>query len=200
MTIELDPANVRRAVQFLRGHSIDIEPRRRTAANTAIPKDRQVESGKALCQYGDGGWGELVKEGRSAGQFAPDLVDALARLVREWRPDPRPTWITAVPSLRQPQLVHDFVRNLAVALGLEYRPVVKKVRENEPQTLMDNSAQQAANLEGAFAIEGQVSGGAVLLVDDIIDSRWTVTTIGALLREAGSGPVHPLALAQGAGD
>ncbi len=200
MTIELDPADVRRAVQFLRGHSIDIEPRRRTAANTAIPKDRQVEPGKALCVFGDGGWGELVKEGRAAGEFAPELVDALARLVREWRPDPRPTWITAVPSLRQPEPVHELARRLAVALGLEYRPVVRKVREVEPQAIMENSAQQAANVDGAFEVSGQVSSAPVLLVDDVIDSRWTVTTIGSLLREAGSGPVFPLALAQGNGD
>ena len=35
----------------------------------------------------------------------------------------------------------------------------------------------------------------VLLVDDIVDSRWTLTVIAALILEAGSGPVWPLALA-----
>jgi ATP-dependent DNA helicase RecQ len=200
LTIELDTADTRRAVQFLRGHSIDIEPRRRTAANTGIPKELQVEPGKALCQWGDGGWGELVRDGRAAGEFAPELVDALARLVRTWRPDPKPTWITAVPSLRQPELVHNFTRQLAVALGLEYRPVVRKIRETAPQADMENSAQQAGNVEGAFEIAGEVSTGPVLLVDDLIDSRWTITTIGTLLREAGSGPARPVALAQGTGD
>ena len=38
-------------------------------------------------------------------------------------------------------------------------------------------------------------GGPVLLVDDILDSRWTFTVVAALLRLAGSGPVFPLALA-----
>jgi ATP-dependent DNA helicase RecQ len=65
---------------------------------------------------------------------------------------------------------------------------------------MENSAQQARNVEGVFAIRGTVGEGPVLLVDDIVDSRWTVTTIGVLLREAGSGPVFPVALATAAGD
>ena len=37
-------------------------------------------------------------------------------------------------------------------------------------------------------------GGPVLLVDDIVDSRWTLTAVGIVLREAGSGPVYPFVL------
>jgi ATP-dependent DNA helicase RecQ len=37
--------------------------------------------------------------------------------------------------------------------------------------------------------------GPVLLVDDMVDSAWTLTVVAALLRQAGSGPVWPLALA-----
>jgi ATP-dependent DNA helicase RecQ len=36
----------------------------------------------------------------------------------------------------------------------------------------------------------------VFLVDDLVDSRWTLTVVGRLLRRAGSGPVVPLALAR----
>jgi ATP-dependent DNA helicase RecQ len=35
----------------------------------------------------------------------------------------------------------------------------------------------------------------VLLVDDLIDSRWTVTVAGAALRQAGARGVLPFALA-----
>ena len=45
-------------------------------------------------------------------------------------------------------------------------------------------------------IEGTVPTGPVLLVDDIIDSRWTMTVAGWLLRTHGSGPVIPFVLAQ----
>jgi ATP-dependent DNA helicase RecQ len=200
LDIGVDPSLARAAVQFLRGHNIDIEPRKRWADNRAIAPDRRVEPGKALSQLGDGGWGALVRQGRADGAFSDELVTALARLVRTWKPEPKPTWVTAVPSLRAPDLVNDFGKRLAAALGLEFRPAVTKRRETDPQKLMDNSAQQAANIDGAFTVAGRIPDGPVLLVDDLVDSRWTLTVIGALLREAGSGPVLPLALAQAAGE
>ena len=46
------------------------------------------------------------------------------------------------------------------------------------------------------AIDGSaVQPGPVLLVDDIVDSRWTLTVAAWLLRTHGSGEVHPFALA-----
>ncbi|MEW5926266.1 MAG: hypothetical protein AB1941_02150 [Gemmatimonadota bacterium] len=61
---------------------------------------------------------------------------------------------------------------------------------------MQNSHQQARNLAGAFAVEPHPGiAGPVLLVDDTVDSRWTFTVVAALLRQAGSGPVFPFALA-----
>jgi ATP-dependent DNA helicase RecQ len=45
-----------------------------------------------------------------------------------------------------------------------------------------------------------VPPGPVLVVDDTVDSRWTITEVGARLREAGAGPVFPFALAQAAAD
>ena len=61
---------------------------------------------------------------------------------------------------------------------------------------MANSAQQARNVDGALrSVQGNVSAGPVLLVDDMVDSRWTLTVAAYLLREAGSGRVYPIALA-----
>ena len=37
--------------------------------------------------------------------------------------------------------------------------------------------------------------GPCLLVDDMVDSRWTFTVAAAVLRQAGCGAVFPLALA-----
>jgi ATP-dependent DNA helicase RecQ len=36
----------------------------------------------------------------------------------------------------------------------------------------------------------------VLLVDDMVDSRWTLTVSAWLLRQAGSGEVWPMVLSQ----
>jgi hypoxanthine phosphoribosyltransferase len=61
--------------------------------------------------------------------------------------------------------------------------------------------EQAEALVATLAeIAGRASSGPAFLVDDIVDSRWTIATIGALLREADSGPVLPVVLAQASGD
>jgi ATP-dependent DNA helicase RecQ len=65
---------------------------------------------------------------------------------------------------------------------------------------MNNSAQQYANVQNAFSISGPVAPGPVLLVDDIVDSGWTLTAIAARLRQNGSGPVRPMLLAQAKSD
>jgi hypoxanthine phosphoribosyltransferase len=41
----------------------------------------------------------------------------------------------------------------------------------------------------------ELAGGPVLLVDDLVDSRWTMTVAGRTLRRAGAGSVLPFALA-----
>jgi ATP-dependent DNA helicase RecQ len=198
--VAADPELARRAIAYLRKNDIDIEPRKQWSDLKRISRELQVEPGKALCQYGDGGWGERVQAQLLAGKIDDDLVDALASLVRAWRPDPRPTWLTAVPSLRRPEVVASLAARLAAALKLRYVPAVTKLHECAPQAEMSNTAQQSGNVAGKFAVTGSVPEGPVLLVDDLIDSRWTVTTIGVLLREAGAGPVLPIALARGSTD
>ena len=69
--------------------------------------------------------------------------------------------------------------------------------DNRPeQKTMANSTQQARNIDGSLAINGQpLPAGTVLLVDDMVGSRWTLTVAAWLLRSHGSGEVLPLALA-----
>jgi len=104
--------------------------------------------------------------------------------------------IRAFPaSRRHPQLVADFARRLANRLNLPFVDALQKVRETTEQRTMENSAQQMANVADAFvAVAGAVRGTPVLLLDDMVDSRWTLTECAMVLRRAGSGAVHPLAL------
>jgi ATP-dependent DNA helicase RecQ len=120
-------------------------------------------------------------------------------MIREkWKPDV--TWVTCVPSHRHVDLVPSFAGRLATALELPFVEAVRKVNENAPQRDSFNSAQQLRNVWGAFEVVGEVPEGPVLLVDDTVDSRWTLTVIAAALREAGSGPVVPFALAEDRGN
>jgi ATP-dependent DNA helicase RecQ len=95
--------------------------------------------------------------------------------------------------------VADFAHRLADRLGLPCKDVLERVRPGVPQKTMHNSTSQFGNVDGAFAVRGPVPGGPVLLVDDVVDSRWTLTVVGAALREAGSGPVYPFVLADSSG-
>jgi ATP-dependent DNA helicase RecQ len=116
-------------------------------------------------------------------------------MIQRWQPEPSPTWVTCVPSLNRPELVPNFAARLAQELELPFIAAIKKIHSTRPQKEMNNSYQQAHNLENAFTIDkGLVIDGPVFLVDDMVDSGWTFTVIAALLRQAGSGPVFSLAL------
>jgi ATP-dependent DNA helicase RecQ len=190
---------------FVRGQVLVIEPRRRWPVGVDHPLGKLdaahiVEAGRALSRYDDLGWGRLVKTGKhDTGQFDDELVAASARLIRQWQPDPAPAWITWIPSLRRPELVADFARRLAAVLSVPAVEAVHPVRESQPQNEMRNSAQQLLNVVEVFEVKGTIPSGPVLLVDDLVDSRWTLTTVGWRLRDAGSGPVHPFALSDSAG-
>jgi ATP-dependent DNA helicase RecQ len=197
------------AARFIRQSEVALEPRKRWQANAFptygwrgnIPPDLRCETGKALALWRDAGWGDLIESGKEDGRFSDELVEACAEMIEtRWGPEPDPTWVTCVPSLRSADLVPDFSARLARRLGLPFRPAVVKVRETERQRIMMNSYQQASNLDGAFAVrEDLIQDGPVLLIDDIADSRWSLAVIGALLRQFGSGPVHPCVLALASG-
>jgi ATP-dependent DNA helicase RecQ len=232
---------VQQAVEFLRGDALILKPRERwpkpvleelqkalpnaveifedsRRPKTIIPATLRAAEGRALCMYGDAGWGGEVARGKyETGAFSAALLDAAARLIREkWKPEPRPQWVTCVPSLKHPTLISDFAQRLAEALGLPFVPMIRKAGENRPQKEMQSSTLQLRNVLGAFAVvrekpagfvqptkgragsptSGAIPSGPVLLVDDVVDSGWTLTLLAVMLRVNGSGPVHPFALAK----
>jgi ATP-dependent DNA helicase RecQ len=196
----LDRMTIVAAQEHLRSRPLELDPRKKLppmngAPGKQIRADRQLRPGRALARSGDGGWDPLVREGRfGTGRFADELVTACVRVVDGWGPDPMPEWVTAVPSLRQPELVPDFGRRLASALGLPYLTLLERVKDGPPQREMENSSQQAANLRGQFAVVAAPPSSAGLLFDDLWFSGWTLASLGAQLREAGAGPLHPLVL------
>jgi ATP-dependent DNA helicase RecQ len=183
-----------------------IEPRRQWPPGASrlvsgrIPEELRALPGRVLSIYGDAGWGrEVARCKYQVGLFSETLVTASAELIEaKWKPEPHPSWVTDVPSLRDPRLVNDFARRLADKLGLPFTPLLRKRIERPPQKTMENSGQQLRNLLDVFDISAGVPGGPVLLIDDVVDSRWTITVISWLLRKNGSGPVHPFALASSA--
>jgi ATP-dependent DNA helicase RecQ len=199
------------AAEYLRKDYRIIEPRLSWPSGGAegwsgrIKPELRVSEGRALCRYGDDGWGTQVRVGKyTAQRFCEPLVRAAAELVRElWRPEPFPEWVTCVPSRRNPMLVRDLAERIATELRLPFRSALVKVKDTPEQKLLHNSAHQVQNLAGAVQVAtAEVHAGPVLLVDDMVDSRWTMTVCGVLLRQAGVEVVYPFALAdsRGSGD
>ena len=205
----VESALVRRATAFVsRGRELPIHPRDQWPAggklqsqdDRTIPLVRRASPGRALSQWGDAGWWNRVREGKYGHErFADDLVNACERLLREWNPTPAPMWVTAIPSVRRPKLVPDFAQRLASAAGLPYHDVLKRARQHQEQKLMENSYMQALNVYESLDVRGRPPAGPVLLVDDIVDSRWTMTVAAYKLRSSGSGEVFPLALSLAGG-
>ncbi len=202
----VSPALLQEAVAFLRRTNLPIDVRKKWpvggmpkyALKGVIPADEQAQPGRALCKWGDAGWGDLVRNGKYRhGRFDIELVEACMALLREWDPQPSPQWVTCVPSDRHPDLVPDFARRLAAAIRLPYYSVLARIGNRPEQKTMANSTFQARNLDGALALNGTaLPSGPVLLIDDMVDSRWTFTVCAWLLRSNGSGEVWPLALSQ----
>jgi ATP-dependent DNA helicase RecQ len=123
------PEMVREAERFLRNRTLPIEPLENwpkgglsvLGVSGRIKKYERAVEGRALCRWRDGGWGELVRTGKYQDRrFADELVAACVSLVRRWGPKPAPAWVTCIPSRGAPDLVPDFARRLAAALGLPF--------------------------------------------------------------------------------
>ena len=162
-----------------------------------IPTSLRGEEGRVLSRWGEPEWGELVAQGKARGRFDDELVGAAMDLIRNrWSEAASVAWVTCIPSNRHPNLVPDFAAKLAAALGVPFHAVIQKTRDTEPQKEMENRYHQCNNLDGAFTVQrGALPKGAVLLVDDVVDSAWTLTLAAALLRQAGTAAVYPFALA-----
>lgn len=201
---EFDHALAVSAYRFLRHNEFPIKPRKKIPVGALekfefprnLPADLRASEGRVLSRWNDAGWGIQVAEDKQNGRFRDDLVEAITDMYRHrWRPEPAAEWVVCVPSQRHPELVPDFARRLAQRLELPFVDAIHKIRENQPQKMQENSFHQCRNLDGAFSVPCSVPDSPVLLVDDIMDSGWTVTILAVLLHRAGSGPVYPVALA-----
>lgn len=159
-----------------------------------IPSELRPQAGRVLSRWNDPGWGQIVAEDKSAGHFRDELVDAVKEMLYRWNPDPFPKWITSIPSLHRPNLVKDFCDRLSKKLSIPYIQLIRKSKDNSPQKEQQNGYHQCKNLDGAFVVEGDPPNAPGLLLDDVVNSGWSLTIGSALLLRQGSGPILPVAL------
>ena len=193
------------ALDFIKGEHYAFDPRKqwpsgeRIEGKNKIYEDLRCERGIALSNYGDAGWGRMVRKNKyDDGRFSDELVEASKELLAERIFENEITWVTSVSSKRRPELVRNFAEKLASALELPYHECIAKTHDAKQQKELNNSHKQFENAWNSFDV-GQVMPGNVLLVDDMVDSKWTFTVCGYKMRENGSGKVYPFALANTAG-
>jgi len=209
-TTEVDDSAAAAARERLHRPGVEILPRQQwptgmaalgVQASGRIPAGLVAEPGRALGRLTDVGWGTrlraLLADDAPDGPVPDDVVAAVVTVLAGWGWSVRPAAVVAMPSRRRPLLVDNLARRIAEIGRLPYLGRLAGV----PGPRRLNSAQWLAALWPAFTVPDEVGGrlaglgGPVLLVDDRIDTRWTVTVAARLLREAGAAGVLPFALA-----
>jgi ATP-dependent DNA helicase RecQ len=176
-------------------------------ASGKIPAGRTAEPGRALGRLTDVGWGAtlraLLAEGAPDEPVTAPLTDAVVKVLASWDWAQRPASVVTMPSRSRPLLVDSLGQRIAAIGRLTYLGGLGYATDDGPGARRHNSAQRLASLWHAIvvpddlrdALRAAASDGPVLLVDDQIDTGWTMTVAAALLRDAGAPAILPLALA-----
>ncbi|GIM67317.1 ATP-dependent DNA helicase RecQ [Winogradskya consettensis] len=169
----------------------------------------QIRPGRAVGRLSDQGWGSrlrpLVAPDSPDGPLSDELAGAVVEVLKSWAHgdnawEQRPAAVVAVGSNRRPELVESIAARIATVGRLPMLGTLTSthIGDNEPR---GNSAQRVLALHNAFTIPPAIIealadlDGPVLLVDDLVDSGWTMAIAGRALRRAGAQGVLPLALA-----
>ena len=152
-----------------------------------------------------GGRRRLVagRRGRARRRRSPTTSwsTGIVATLKRWPWEDRPRWVTWIPQAAGGGPAHAVAARIGDARPLPVHRVLRRTRAGPPQAELENSAHRLRNVWGAFAADlGRPDpaelAGPVLVLDDVLDSGWTMTVAADLLREAGAGPVLPLVLAR----
>jgi ATP-dependent DNA helicase RecQ len=174
-----------------------------------IGADMAAEPGRALGRLTDLGWGQrlrsLLAEDAPDGQAGDDVIAAMVKVLAAWPWEERPAGVMSIPSRRRPKLVGSLAEQIARIGRLRYLGPLGYGAgvdaATEPVGRQHNSAQRLRAVWDTVAVPDPLRGdlaalgGPVLLVDDLIDTGWTMTVAARALRQAGASAVLPLALA-----
>ena len=181
----------------------EIEPRKRwQEKNNPFDKnsviDNPNETGLALAKYGDAGYGEMVQYDKYKSiEFREELVEKAVAVLLERIGDEHYSVVTNIPSNRNLK-VKIFAQKVARRLGYQYMDLLEVSGMGTQQKTMQNAIFQYRNAVEKIKIQEDINvpkGINIVLIDDLVDSRWTLTVAGRLLKKAGVGKVFPFCLA-----
>jgi ATP-dependent DNA helicase RecQ len=202
------------AGRTLRKVGVEIDPRSQwpsgmsrlgVSVSGRLAPGERVEPGRAVARLTDLGWGQRLRTllGSSARDAPADdrLLKACVEVLADGPWEQRPAAVVAMPSLRRPLLVDSVARHLATLGRLPFLGSLELTSDQGTGEPGGNSAFRLAAVYERFRVPAGLAGqlanlaGPVLLVDDLVDSRWTVTVAGRALQQAGAPGVLPFALA-----
>ena len=203
---------------------VTVEPRRQWPSGMPsvgvnlrgkILDGEQADQGRALARLTDLGWGSALRDLLGPGvhdqPVPPQLLGAMVNVLKQWAAVDdgsgagwsgagRPVGIVTIASRTRPRLVASLAERIAEIGRLPIAGAVQRARD-EGYTGPSNSAWRLRSLHDAFALAPELAErlaacpGPVLLVDDLVDSGWTMTVVARQLRQAGAPAVLPLVLA-----
>ncbi|OIH97394.1 recombinase RecQ [Curtobacterium sp. MCBA15_001] len=170
-----------------------------------LPAGEVVAPGRAVARLTDLGWGgplrALFAPGVPDAPVSRELLDGCIRALRDWPWEERPTGVVAMTSRSRPQLVESLAAALSSIGKLQFLGTLERAGGVPRGDGATNSAYRLAGVWDSFVVGPSLGAalreheGPVLLVDDLVDSRWTMTVAGRELRRAGASAVLPFALA-----
>ncbi|MEU4574883.1 RecQ family ATP-dependent DNA helicase [Nonomuraea sp. ATR24] len=203
---EIAAGAVETARERLSRPGVDIEARKQWPTGLAdlsgrIKPELGAEPGRALGRLTDIGWGNRLRElfAGADGPMADDMFAAVVKVLSAWEWRERPVAVVNVPSASRPLLVRGFAERLAQVGRLSY--LGELGYRSGPPGQQFNSAKRVQAVRATLAMPREVGaavaacGGPVLLIDDRVDTGWTMTLAAALVRHAGAPAVLPLVLA-----
>jgi ATP-dependent DNA helicase RecQ len=128
-----------------------------------------------------------------------DVFNAVIAVLASWDWAQRPVGVVTVASRRRGRLVASLGERLASVGRLI--PLGTVLGSAAAGAHKANSARRLAELWTTLKVPDELAAnlftvdGPVLLVDDVVDSGWTMTLAAKLLRDAGAPSVLPFALA-----
>ncbi|MFD1714824.1 RecQ family ATP-dependent DNA helicase [Amnibacterium flavum] len=211
---DVPEASTRAATASLDRVGVAVEPRAQWPTGAAsrgvpmrgnLPQGDRASEGRALARLTDLGWGGPLRELFATGATDVPIPDAMlgacVRVLAEWDWAERPVGIVTVPSRSRPVLVESIAAGVARIGRLPLLGSLDRTGEGGASGETGNSAYRLGAVWPAFRVGNELASaltsasGPVLLVDDLADSRWTLTVAARLLRNAGAPGVLPFVLA-----
>ena len=174
--------------------------------NGRIPLSEIALTGCAIARMTDIGCGEeirLLLSNCGPDTTLPDrLLNRAFKVLDDWvqSNDLPLEGVVAIESRSRPALIQGLAAAVASRMNIPLLGALQ-YHDGAAQARQSNSARQVASLYNAFTISletcapNRVQQGAILLLDDFVDSGWTMTLAARALRRAGAAAVVPFALA-----